>query len=111
MLAECLTPQAECNCCGACCKTFPVLVSIGDAQREPRIVSEAIQLPEWQRTTEWEYKLHPLPFLGACPFLAGDNRCAVYDSRPEPCRRFKPGSSECDEARRRVGLLPLGTCE
>jgi Fe-S-cluster containining protein len=98
----------ECDCCGACCRTFPIVVSIGDAQREPRIEREARKLPEWQRSEDWEYQLHPLPFLNACPFLGLDNRCSVYSTRPEPCRRFRAGSSDCNEARARVGLRPLG---
>lgn len=99
--------ELVCNGCGACCRTFPILVSIGDARREPRIVREARQLPEWQRSEEWEYQLHPLPFLLACPFLAADNQCSVYATRPDPCRRFPAGSRDCSEARARVGLKPL----
>ena len=99
--------ELVCDGCGACCKTFPVLVSIGDSARESRIKQEARQLPEWQRTEEWEYQLHPLPFLPACPFLAVDNRCSVYATRPNPCRRFRAGSKECNEARARTGLEPL----
>jgi len=102
--------QPLCDRCGACCKTFPILVSIGDSQREPRIIDEALRLPEWRRTAEWEYQLHPLPFLEGCPFLAHDNQCSVYETRPDPCRRFVAGSPECNEARAREGLeaLPVG---
>jgi len=99
--------HSACDRCGACCKTFPVLVSIGDARREPRITCETLELPEWQRTEEWRYRLHPLPFLQGCCFLQEDNLCAVYDTRPDPCRRFQAGSPECAEARSRVGLSPL----
>ena len=97
----------ECDCCGACCRTYPILVSIGDALREPRIVSEALELPVWQKHSEWEYKLHPLPFIDSCPFLESNNMCAVYSTRPDPCRRFSAGTPECAEARQRIGLAPL----
>jgi Fe-S-cluster containining protein len=100
-------PVSECDKCGACCRTYPILVSIGDATREPRIKLEALQLPEWRRTDEWEYQLHPLPFLDGCPFLSSEKTCSVYDTRPDPCRRFSAGSPECDEARSRVGLPKL----
>jgi len=99
--------EFPCDCCGACCKTYPVLVSINDARREPRIEAEARRVPEWQRSDEWEYQLHPLPFLDGCPFLAANNQCSVYTTRPGPCRRFRAGSSECAEARQRLGLKPL----
>jgi Fe-S-cluster containining protein len=97
----------ECDQCGACCRTYPVLVSIGDAKREPRIAEFGLQLPEWQQTDEWHYKLHPLPFLEACPFLAEDATCSTYETRPDPCRRFQAGSEECNEARHRIGLDAL----
>lgn len=96
-----------CDCCGACCKTFPVLVSIGDAHREPRVRAEGRHVPDWQRTEEWTYQLHPLPFLSSCCFLRSDNHCDVYETRPDVCRRFTAGSAECTEARERVGLQPL----
>jgi len=25
---------------------------------------------------------------GRCPYLGGDNRCTIYESRPEGCRTF-----------------------
>jgi Fe-S-cluster containining protein len=99
--------QGECDKCGACCRTFPVLVSIGDVTREPRIAEYSLRLPEWQRTEEWEYQLHPLPFLEACPFLSEASMCKAYQTRPDPCRRFQAGTEHCNEARRRVGLGPL----
>jgi len=99
--------RISCDMCGACCRTFPVLVSIGDAKREPRIRDEGMQLREWERRDEWEYRLHPLPFRRGCAFLAQDNSCSVYETRPSVCRRFEAGSPECHEARERVGLAPL----
>lgn len=99
--------EFACDCCGACCRTFPILVSIGDAAREPRIREQAMELPEWQQNEEWHYRLHPLPFLEACPFQASGGLCAVYETRPDPCRRFRAGSESCTEARKRVGLQPL----
>lgn len=98
---------SHCDCCGACCRTFPILVSIGDAQREPRILQEAPRLEPWNRTSEWEFKLHPLPFSRGCLYLGEDDRCTVYETRPSVCRMFQAGSAECAEARARVGLPPL----
>lgn len=97
----------ECDCCGACCQTFPVLVSADDAKREPRILNETVELPEWQRTTSWKYQLHPLPFHQGCCFLQENCQCSVYSTRPDVCRAFLAGSDECSEARKRVGLPPL----
>jgi Fe-S-cluster containining protein len=96
-----------CDLCGACCQTFPVLVSIGDAALEPRIQDEALRLKPWQRKEEWEYQLHPLPFNEGCCFLATEKLCSIYETRPAVCRKFAAGTPECSEARARVGLSPL----
>jgi Fe-S-cluster containining protein len=103
------SPDTEraCDMCGACCQTFPVLVSIGDGEREPRIAHEALRVSAWQRSDDWEYQLHPLPFSRGCLFLGDDDRCTVYQSRPSVCRRFAAGSPECQEARARLGIAPL----
>ena len=104
---EAVPQEIPCDRCGACCQTFPVLVSIGDAERQPRIREEALQVKPWQRTDEWEFQLHPLPFQRGCIFLGEDNLCSTYESRPAVCRRFAAGSPECLEARSRIGLQPL----
>lgn len=97
----------ECDECGACCRTFLICASPTDAAREPRIVTEGLLLPVSQRTPEWHYKLHPLPFLDGCNFLA-ENRCAIYETRPTVCRQFAAGDVQCQMARERHGLAPLG---
>ena len=87
---------------------FLLLVSIGEGQREPRIAREAPHVEPWNRSDEWEYKLHPLPFSRGCLFLSEDDTCSIYETWPEVCRHFKVGSAMCIEARARVGLKPLG---
>ena len=104
---EATVGAAQCDLCGACCRTFPVLVSIRDGSREPRIAEEAPRLEPWNRSAEWEFKLHPLPFSRGCLFLGDDDRCSVYESRPSVCRAFAAGSEGCTEARARIGLPPL----
>ncbi len=101
------TAVYECDLCGACCKTRPVLVSEEDARREPRILHEGRRLAEHLRTPDWVYRLHPLPFHKACCFLGADERCAIYATRPTPCREFEAGTPDCQEVRARVGLPPL----
>lgn len=100
-------PTFECDGCGACCKSFPIFASAADACREPRIGAEAGLLPVSQRTQEWVHRLFPLPFLEACCFLDPDNRCTIYATRPDVCRRFTAGEPQCQEARARQGLAAL----
>jgi Fe-S-cluster containining protein len=102
-----IPPRYECDLCGACCKTFPVFVSPEDAAREPRIASEGREIVPWQRNPSWAYQLHPLPFHTGCCFLGSDNRCGIYETRPDVCRRFSAGSEQCQEAREAIGLPPL----
>jgi Fe-S-cluster containining protein len=100
----------DCDSCGACCKTFPIFASEADACREPRLRAEAGLLPVSYQTAQWKYRLHPLPFLETCCFLDSDNRCSIYATRPDVCRRFAAGSEQCQQARERQGLsvlLPL----
>lgn len=99
--------RTPCDMCGACCQTFPVLVSIGDARREPRIAQEACAVEPWHRSEEWEYKLHPLPFSRGCLYLNENNRCSIYETRPDVCRVVEAGGEQCAEARARLGLAPL----
>ncbi len=101
-------PDYECACCGACCRTFHVFASEEDAEREPRIRSEAVALAEWLRTDERVYRLFPLPFHEACSFLGEGARCDIYATRPDVCRTFAPGNAQCAEARKEQGLAPLG---
>ncbi len=97
----------ECDKCGACCRSFPVRVSLSDAEHEPRIHDCGLVIPAWLRSADQHYQLHPLPFLGSCTFLGNENLCRIYATRPDVCRRFEPGSIQCQEARNRLGLAPL----
>jgi Fe-S-cluster containining protein len=97
----------ECDSCGACCRTYPIFVSHEDAAREPRIAAEGSRLPESLARDDYIYRLYPLPFLDACCFLDGDNRCTIYASRPDVCGRFAAGSEQCQTSRQRQGLPPL----
>ena len=99
--------EYECDGCGACCRTWRVLVSEEDAQREPRIAQESKLLPEHVRSPGWDYLLFPLPFHEGCCFLRADQRCDIYDTRPRVCRDFAAGSQRCQEARAHAGLDPL----
>jgi Fe-S-cluster containining protein len=97
----------ECDGCGACCRTWPVLVSDEDAAREPRIKDEGRPLPQYLGTPYWRYRLFPLPFHETCCFLDGEQRCTIYETRPRVCREFEAGGERCQEARRLSELAPL----
>lgn len=94
----------DCENCGACCRCFPIFASETDAEREPRIRKEARKLESHLATDDKAYQLYPLPFLERCSFLKEDQLCRIYETRPAVCRHFEAGSSQCIEARKRVGI-------
>jgi Fe-S-cluster containining protein len=96
-----------CDLCGACCRTFSIFASAADAQREPRIREEGRPVPEHLADQRWTYRLYPLPFHEACCFLDGENRCTIYETRPDVCRGFEVGGPQCQEARKARGLGSL----
>lgn len=96
-----------CDSCGACCRTWRVLVSDEDAAREPRIAREGRELAAHVATPLWRFELFPLPFYEACCFLGSDDRCDIYETRPRVCRAFEAGGERCQAARAEQGLAPL----
>ena len=98
-----------CDGCGACCRTFPIFASAEDASREPRVAAEGKELAPHLRTSAYAFQLYPLPFHETCCFLDVDQRCVIYETRPDVCRQFAAGGDQCQEARRRSGLSELRT--
>ena len=96
----------DCTHCGACCCSFPIFATEADAAREPRIRRETLREPEQHHSRGRVYRLHPLPFRDRCAFLKRDKLCRIYATRPEVCRRFTAGSTQCIEARQRQGIEP-----
>jgi len=103
-MAESHSMDYDCTNCGACCRSFPIFASKTDAEREHRIHTESRHIEAHLRTENEAYQLFPLPFLEKCPFLGDNQLCRIYSKRPDVCRRFSPGSSQCIEARRRQGI-------
>jgi uncharacterized protein len=97
----------QCDGCGACCCTYPIFASKGDAALEPRITSESQRVAAHLETPQWAFRLHPLPFHETCCFLDRDCRCSIYPTRPQVCREFVAGSESCQQARAAHGLPPL----
>jgi len=77
---------SPCNDCGACCRHFRVSFYQGELDSFPGGFVPA------------EMSSPVTPFLvcmqgteqggGRCIALQPDNRCAIYDKRPTPCREF-----------------------
>lgn len=96
------TVALDCADCGACCREAFHVVELGARDPFRRARPELLR----QQDGRWELPRRP---DGRCPCLEGEPgtwRCDSYDQRPRTCRDFTLGSTNCVEARRRVGLTP-----
>ncbi|MBM4393204.1 MAG: YkgJ family cysteine cluster protein [Deltaproteobacteria bacterium] len=100
-----------CLDCGACCREAFHAVELSRRDRFAR------RHPELLVVAGGRLGIRRVPVAGSteerpltrCVCLGEDYRCAHYADRPVTCRDFELSSENCDEARRRVGLLPLST--
>jgi Fe-S-cluster containining protein len=79
--------QTDCLACGNCCKTTSPYFLQEDITR----IAKHLKLKPAQfidqylcidEDKDYVFKAHP------CPFLLQDNRCAIYEVRPEACRQY-----------------------
>lgn len=79
--------STQCLNCGNCCKTHPPLLKAKDIERLAKHlqVSQAHFMANYAVLDEdGDWVMHTVP----CPFLANDNVCRVYTSRPQACREY-----------------------
>jgi Fe-S-cluster containining protein len=80
--------RIDCTRCANCCKTMPPAVSAEDIHRiSARLgMSEEAFIAGYLVVDEDEggYRMKTAP----CPFLGRDDRCTIYEVRPEVCREF-----------------------
>ena len=118
----------DCRSCGACCVGDMddgygygfATVSTDDVKRMSRAVRarlhrDRLTFPAWA-TEEGEGAEHQLStptivtdeFGKSCAFLRGTPgrrvSCGIYETRPDVCRRYKPGGIGCRTARAELGL-------
>lgn len=102
-------PIPDCQTCGACCIAVPwVDVKEADATPEENYWNitigarngEAIVSRQLRRDAE----------TGNCLALKGNAgetvECAIYEARPDDCRKFEAGSDKCRALRRAYGFEP-----
>jgi Fe-S-cluster containining protein len=78
----------DCTKCANCCRTLRVLVTDEDIARIARHLGmapdEFIATYLERDEKEGGYLTKTTP----CPFLGADNKCTIYDVRPEKCRGY-----------------------
>ena len=73
----------KCSCCGECCSDII-----------PLLKEEIITLRHFVKKNNYiantkALKVHGDVYDCTCPFLNAENKCDVYDIRPQICRLFK----------------------
>lgn len=108
------TTHYECTRCGACCINPPDNVAEGfsayiEIEPDDLIRKKPDLLRRYARDVDGRLHLQILAD-GRCKALlgrVGDRvRCAIYQSRPSPCRRVEAGSELCQAYQRGQGLRP-----
>ena len=109
-------PRYECDQCGAYCNgSLIVEADEIDLLREPRLIEADPHLAgqSAEQVIEKFQKDFGLVILLACgtdrpcPFLAADQRCSIYPTRPNECVAMQAGDEQCQMARQAAGLSPL----
>ena len=79
--------EIDCLECANCCKTTSPIFRMTDIERLAKSLKTKPHLFIKQYLhldNEGDYVLNEAP----CPFLAPDNYCMVYESRPNACREY-----------------------
>lgn len=79
--------KINCLTCANCCKNYSPRFKTPDIKRISRYLG--MKEGDFIETylsldTDGDYVVKTKP----CPFLAGDNRCNIYEARPSDCHRF-----------------------
>lgn len=96
----------RCGRCGACCRLLLLDVSGCDLLREPRWAEyitpyRDVDYTDWQ--AEPDSVIWHVETKDGCPFLAADNRCTIYPTRPDMCVAFRAGLD--DRCRKNPGCI------
>jgi uncharacterized protein len=101
----------DCTACANCCKEVKPTLNETDINRLARrlgfsreqFIHSYLQRTDLGEDNPWETRTTP------CPFLI-DNRCSVYEDRPDDCRGY-PYLYEPDFTSRLAAMLPrTSTC-
>lgn len=94
--------STDCLTCGNCCRTTSPIIRERDLDRLAKhlrakpgeVIDQYLRMDE---DGDWVFRSAPCPFLDL-----GDNRCAVYEHRPQACREYPH-----TDRKHIAGILPL----
>jgi Fe-S-cluster containining protein len=82
----------DCTRCAHCCKTMRPAVNADDIERIA--VRLELSLDEFAAAYLSEDGEGQRIKAAPCPFLGGDDRCTIYDVRPQVCREYPHTNKE-----------------
>lgn len=77
----------HCQCEAKCCSYVPIPQKIWQ-RNQHNIQREVIEKTKVIRADGNETAILPITESGYCPFLKEDLSCAIYQDRPEICKKF-----------------------
>jgi Fe-S-cluster containining protein len=94
------TKEWPCEHCGWCCEVFPLDPKFVEAHREQfqrPVIKEILTRNPFSGKEVIVVNTGTDPSSDSCVFLKRDNTCAVYNDRPDVCRKFglSGGAMEC----------------
>lgn len=93
------TFELDCIACGACCHDSNVIMDEVDLDRFRKGGRKDLTTSKYiVRHQDGRISLR-FAKPGPCQLQAADNRCTIYEIRPDNCRRFVTGSEACLAAR------------
>lgn len=112
---------AKCVSCGACCCFYarePAMIGADGPAAEDPALSYFVQITHTNRWPDGDLEVleetqrvmytKDLQGFPACVALEGrpgqDVGCSIYETRPEHCRGFQPGSDMCLQTRQWAGF-------
>lgn len=84
---ESVSRQIDCTTCANCCKTLGIVVDAQDVQRIATrlgITPAQFSLRYVSVQPDGARCFNAVP----CPFLGKNNRCVIYEDRPQACRQY-----------------------
>lgn len=99
----------HCQSCGACCASFRVSFYWAETDAHP-LGSVPVALTRKVNDTYvcmqgTEHR--PVRCVALEGTVGVSVSCAIYALRASPCREFTAGTPRCNEARAKIGLLPI----
>lgn len=102
----------DCQTCGVCCFALPwVDVKLADETPQENYWDITIEAQNGERVISRQLRRNAE--TGNCLALKGEAgssvECAIYEARPDDCRKFEAGSDKCHALRRAYGIEPALT--